>query len=246
MLISEIREETMSVEAVDRLLFEGLEDAGERADCVLVLGSLKAVEYRLPVAIEAYKAGRAEKLVLCGGKLRDFADGACSEAEHMRTAALAAGVPDADILLENTSQNTVENILCAMVELQRALGLNRVRSVLLVTTAYHMRRSLAIARHLFPSHIAVFPCRRMTTTPGARTGQVLRRACSAPGARCGSSLPMPPKGSSRMLTFRLSEGGNQITKERHDRSRAAPLFRRAFHSPPQNFPLTGMKAYPCA
>lgn len=158
MLISEIREEALSVEAVDRLLYEGLEDAGERADCVLVLGSLKAVEYRLPVAIEAYKAGRAGKLVLCGGKLRDFADGACSEAEHMRAAALAAGVPDADILLENASQNTVENILCAMVELQRTFGLNRVHSVLLVTTAYHMRRSLAIARHLLPSHIAVFPC----------------------------------------------------------------------------------------
>ena len=45
-----------------------------------------------------------------------------------------------------------------MVELQRSLWLNRVRRVLLVTTAYHMRRSLAIARYLLPSHIEVIPC----------------------------------------------------------------------------------------
>jgi len=29
---------------------------------------------------------------------------------------------------------------------------------LLVTTAYHMRRSLAIARYLFPDHIEIIPC----------------------------------------------------------------------------------------
>ena len=30
--------------------------------------------------------------------------------------------------------------------------------MLLVTTAYHMRRSLAIARYLFPDHIEIIPC----------------------------------------------------------------------------------------
>ena len=33
-----------------------------------------------------------------------------------------------------------------------------LRKVILVTTAYHMRRSLAIARNLFPEHIEVIPC----------------------------------------------------------------------------------------
>ena len=76
----------------------------------------------------------------------------------MYQAALALGVPKEDLILENSSQNTVENVLFAMVELQRALWLNRVSRVLLVTTAYHMRRSLAIARYLFPDHITVLPC----------------------------------------------------------------------------------------
>ena len=52
----------------------------------------------------------------------------------------------------------MENILYTLIELQRAFWLNKVHRVLLVTTAYHMRRSLAIARYFFPDHIEVIPC----------------------------------------------------------------------------------------
>ena len=158
MLISKIKEEALTTEVVDKILFQELEDTGENVDCILVLGSIKAAEYRVPVAVEAYKASRAPKIMLCGGALRDFPDGKRSEAEHMRRAVLKLGVPEADIILENSSQNTVENILFALIELQRAFWLNKVQKVLLVTTAYHMRRSLAIARYLFPEHIEVIPC----------------------------------------------------------------------------------------
>lgn len=158
MFISSIKEGDLSVELVDRLLFQGIEDTGENVDCILVLGSVKAAQYRVPAAVRAYKVGRTSKMMLCGGKLRDFSDGRCSEAEHMRQTALALGVVEEDIILENRSQNTVENILFAMIELQRSVWLNNVHSVLLVTTAYHMRRSLAIARYLLPAHITVIPC----------------------------------------------------------------------------------------
>ena len=158
MLVSKIKEVDLSAEIIDRLLFQGLEDSGEPVDCVIVLGSIKAAKYRVPVAVKAYQHGRAGKIMLCGGKLRDFPDGKYSEAEHMRRAALGSGVHEEDIILENKSMNTVENLLCALVELQRAFGLHAIRKVLLVTTAYHMRRSLAIARYLFPAHIKVIPC----------------------------------------------------------------------------------------
>lgn len=158
MFVSGIKEEDLTREVIDKLLFQDLEDTGEKADCILVLGSTKAAKYRVPVAVDAYKAGRASKIMLCGGKLRDFPDGKYSEAEHMRKAALELGIPEEHLILEDSSQDTVENILFALVELQRTFWLNKVRSVLLVTTAYHMRRSLAIARYLFPEHIAVIPC----------------------------------------------------------------------------------------
>ena len=158
MLVSRIKEEDLTIEMVDRLLFQGLEDTGENADCIIVLGSVKAAKYRVPVAVNAYKAGRANKLLLCGGKLRELPTGTCSEAEHMRKAVLEQGVAEENIILENSSQNTIENLLFSLIELQRNFWLNKVRRVLLVTTAYHMRRSLAIARYLFPEHITIVPC----------------------------------------------------------------------------------------
>lgn len=72
MLVSKIKEEDLSLEIVDRLLFQDIEDTGEIADCIIVLGSVKAAKYRVPVAVDAYRAGRAKKIMLCGGVLRDF------------------------------------------------------------------------------------------------------------------------------------------------------------------------------
>lgn len=158
MWVSKITEEDLTNETIDKLLFEGIVDTGENIDCIIVLGSTKASKYRVPVAVKAYNSGRANKIILCGGALNKFPDGESTEAEHMRKRVLELGVPDKDIILENTSQSTVENILCALVELQREIWLNKVKKVLLVTSTYHMRRSLAIARYLFPAHIDIVPC----------------------------------------------------------------------------------------
>lgn len=158
MLVSQINPNDLTKEIIDRLLYKDIEDTGESADCILVLGSAKASMYRVPKAVEAYKAGRAGKIMLCGGVMREFSEGASTEAEHMYKTALALGVSKEDIILENSSENTIENILFALVELQRSFWLNRISRVLLVTTAVHMRRSLAIARYLFPKHISILTC----------------------------------------------------------------------------------------
>lgn len=158
MWVSEITEEKLSNDVVDRLLFEGLEDTGKSADCIIVLGSIKAAEYRVPIAVKAYFAGRSERILLCGGTVRDFSGRNMSEAEHMLEKALESGVPKTNIIMENHSQNTIENILCSLLELQRSMWLNKVKSVLLVTTTFHIRRSLHIAQYLFPAHISVYPC----------------------------------------------------------------------------------------
>lgn len=155
MLVSQIQEENLTADVIDRLLFEGLEDTGESADCIIVLGSSTAAKYRVPVAVSAHQAGRASKLLFCGGARHG---GSYSEAEQMCHAAHASGIAEENILAETASQNTIENILFALIELQRAFWLNNVHRVLLVTTAYHMRRSLAVARYLFPTHITVIPC----------------------------------------------------------------------------------------
>ena len=41
MLVSQITEKDLTIEVIDKLLFQGLEDTGENADCIIVLGSIK-------------------------------------------------------------------------------------------------------------------------------------------------------------------------------------------------------------
>lgn len=164
MWVSKITKENLTNDILDRLLFEGLNDNGASVDCIIVLGSIKAAKYRVPVAAEAFFAGRSKKIMLCGGKSRDFSGKIMAEAENMYEKALELGIPETRIIVEKSSQNTIENILCSLLELQRSMWLNKVKSVLLVTTTYHMRRSLHIARYLFPAHITVYPCPADDTT----------------------------------------------------------------------------------
>ena len=60
MLVSKIKEENLTIDLIDKLLFQDLDDTGETADCIIVLGSMKAATYRVPVAVAAYQAGRAD------------------------------------------------------------------------------------------------------------------------------------------------------------------------------------------
>jgi len=164
MWVSKITKEDLTNDVIDRLLFEGLNDNGASVDCIIVLGSIKAAKYRVPTAAKAFFSGRSGKIMLCGGKIRNFSSERMAEADDMYKKALELGIPETSIILEKSSQNTIENILCSLLELQRSMWLNRVRSVLLVTTTYHMRRSLQIAKYLFPSHIRVYPCPADDTT----------------------------------------------------------------------------------
>ena len=72
MWVSKIRKEDLTNDVIDRLLFEGLYDTGVSVDCIIVLGSMKAAKYRVPVAVKVFFSVRSEKIMLCGGKMRNF------------------------------------------------------------------------------------------------------------------------------------------------------------------------------
>jgi uncharacterized SAM-binding protein YcdF (DUF218 family) len=87
-----------------------------------------------------YLAGRAPLLVFSGGRITWGQGQSRSEAEDMAELAKALGVPASAILLEPDSLNTFENAANT-----RALLANQgITRILLVTSAMHMPRSLAI------------------------------------------------------------------------------------------------------
>lgn len=91
---------------------------------------------RLVHAVALFKAGKAPVILLTGGGV----DGARTEAEQMKELLEVMGVPGDRVLLENKSRNTHDNAVYS-AQLLRA---ERLERILLVTSAYHMRRSLAL------------------------------------------------------------------------------------------------------
>lgn len=93
---------------------------------------------RARVACDAYKAGVAPVIIACGGQVKE---GEKTEAEVMEAILTGMGVEIKNIIREDKSKITYENIQNA-----RAI-LNRPRPrVAVVTSDYHIRRSLLLCR----------------------------------------------------------------------------------------------------
>lgn len=155
MRISELDENRLSDTDKSNLLFN-LRDDGQRGDCIVVLGSQKAVKYRVPKAVELYQAGRASNILVSGGS--HWPGHADPEALEMKQALIDAGVPEDAILADTESRSTKENALCSLVVLDRHLPLHTVKRLLLVTTSFHMRRAYLTFRTYIPAWIALTLC----------------------------------------------------------------------------------------
>jgi len=119
----------------------------EPADCILALGShdLRVAER----AADLYLEGYASILILSGG-LGNFTKGLWtkSEADLFAEVAVKKGVPKRDILIENKSSNTGENILFTQLLLKEK-GLDPKRFIV-VQKPYMERRSLATFKKHWP------------------------------------------------------------------------------------------------
>lgn len=98
---------------------------------------------RLGQALLLYKAGQIRKILISGGMASLLARRQTDEGQMARRFLLAAGVPENDILLENKSRNTEENARFSVPILKRQFA---GYSVVLITSASHMRRAVGCFR----------------------------------------------------------------------------------------------------
>lgn len=89
---------------------------------------------RTKEAIALYKNGWAPKLIFSGAAQDKSGP---SNAEAMRRIARDAGVPDENIITEEQGETTKQNA----VKTQSIFEANGIKSVILVTSAYHQRRA---------------------------------------------------------------------------------------------------------
>ena len=95
--------------------------------------------------VKLYRTGRGERLFLIG------VDPAVRKADlFVEKPGERSGE---QVYLEKASRNTLENAIFA-----REMLLNHnVRSIMLLTSRYHMKRSLLIFRSILPKDIAIYP-----------------------------------------------------------------------------------------
>ena len=131
--------------ATFRIWMQGQRDEQRPADAIVVMG---AAQYdgrpsplfaaRLDHAVELFRAGIAQRLIVTGGK----ADGdRTTEAATARAYAIAHGVPAGDILGEDASRTTLESIR-AVGTVLRDHGL---KDAVFVSDRPHMLRVLRMA-----------------------------------------------------------------------------------------------------
>jgi uncharacterized SAM-binding protein YcdF (DUF218 family)/glycosyltransferase involved in cell wall biosynthesis len=102
---------------------------------------------RVNEAVALYQAGYAPYLVFSSGYAYSF-----KEAESMRDSAVAQGVPASAIVLEQRATNTHENVVFT----DEILRDHKSKSILLVSSPYHMRRAIGVWHKLAPD-ITVTP-----------------------------------------------------------------------------------------
>ena len=115
------------------------------ADAAVVLGAAvwsnnvsPVFRERINHAIELYRGGKVRKLIFTGGQGNPNEP---TEAAAARAYALANGIPIQDILVEQKSHTTFENIVYA----KQLADANNLKKVLLVSDPMHMRRAMTMA-----------------------------------------------------------------------------------------------------
>ncbi len=111
-----------------------------------------------------YKKGHIKKILVSGGQNGIIKEDNFSEADFIKKNLINIGIPSQDILIEEESRNTIENAaFCKSI--LKANGLDNNKTIVLVTSAFHMQR----ARAIFENHgfkIRTFPC-AISILPGA-------------------------------------------------------------------------------
>ncbi len=96
-----------------------------------------------------YRAGKAPKIIVSGGRI-SWRGAGKPESQDLTKLLVAMGVPETDIIPEGDSYNTRDNA----VNVNKILKEQNFKSILLVTSAMHMPRSLAIFKNLGINAIA--------------------------------------------------------------------------------------------
>ncbi|MEY2726980.1 MAG: hypothetical protein RLZZ458_2847 [Planctomycetota bacterium] len=126
-----------------------VEDSFGQADGAIVIGAPDAgdLQQRVSAGIALFRSRRVPLLILSGGGRRE--PGGLTEAERMRDVALSAGLREDSLILDSESTDLPAIAKECQRLLKADLRLATLRSLAIVSSAWHLLRvSIVFRRHL--------------------------------------------------------------------------------------------------
>ncbi len=127
-----------------------VKDKPEKADLIFLFGGLFNIAPQK--GLELYNQGYAPKILVTGKKGATWKEEK-TIAETFKDYLIKGGVPDNNILVQDTSTNTLEDITHARPILEQA-GL-KFKKVILVSRPFHQRRVQATFKKQFPYAVKI-------------------------------------------------------------------------------------------
>ena len=146
--LSQIDDSNLTDEQIDSIVFTNLDDDKLNSEYALVFGNSMLIEERVTTSVNAYKDSRIKKMIFMGGinGISNQDNSSISEAFKMKELALSLGVKESDILIDDKSNNTFENIENAMKLLPK-----NVNHISIITSEFHLKRCYAILKKNYPN-----------------------------------------------------------------------------------------------
>lgn len=146
-------------EQTEEIVFGRAYDDLPFADVALLLGTRPDISViRAEAAAKLYLSGRVPYIIPTGGVKWEKDGKKTSEARFMADVLLARGVPEDAIILEEEALTTKENMIFGTLKINRCLKIQNTKSCIIITSASHLRRSLALAKLYLPRSIKISGC----------------------------------------------------------------------------------------
>lgn len=129
-----------------------LESKLRKADLAIVFGT----RYSEPMdkVFELYNNKLVSRILVSGGKNKITGK---KEACMMRDRLIKLGIEKENILTEEESTNSLENVLFSKIIIENKIGFKNIKKIIAVTKHYHSRRALMTIRKHFPKNIELIP-----------------------------------------------------------------------------------------
>lgn len=146
--LSQIDDGELTDEQIDDIVYSNIDDDKIPSEYALVFGNSMLIKERVNTAVSAYKSGRIKKIIFMGGSngVSNQDNSIVPEAIKMEKLAISLGVNEDDILIDDASNNSFENVENAMKLLP-----NDVHHVSIITSEFHLKRCYAILKKYYPN-----------------------------------------------------------------------------------------------